>query len=169
MFSAPPGAPGPGLSPSLRAGGRPYSGGGGEGRKAGAVVAPGAPAGLVVAPGSGGRPPGLPRRRSNGEGDRPAGPGGAAVTPGPGRPPGVGLPRSNGAGDPPAGAAVAPRSVRRALPRGHGETGALAPPAAGLSPMPGDALPAGRAAARVDGGMFLGFSVLIFCSSSALF
>src|SRR5438046_8966163 len=106
MFSAPPGAPGPGLSPSLRAGGRPYSGGGGEGRKAGAVVAPCAPAGLVVAPGSGGRPPGLPRPRSNGEGDRPAGPGGAAVTPVRGRPPGVGLLRSNGVGDHAAGALV---------------------------------------------------------------
>ena len=91
------------------------------------------------------------------------------IAPARGLPPGVGFPRSNAEGDPPAGAAVAPGSVRPALPRGPGEIGGLAPPAAGLSPMPGGALPAGRAAARVGGGMFLGFSVLIFCSSSALF
>src|SRR5437870_1281412 len=134
---------------------------------AGAVVAPGAPAGLAVAPGSGGRPPGLPLPRSNGEGDRPAGPGGAAVTPGRGRPPGVGFPLSNGEGGPPGGAAVEPGSTRPGLPRGPGETGGLAPPTAGLPPTAGDGLPPGRAAARVGGGIFLGFSVLIFCFSSA--
>src|SRR5205823_2917422 len=43
------------------------------------------------------------------------------------------------------------------------------PPGAaiGLSPAAGDG-PPGRAAARVGGGMFFGFSLLIFCSSCAL-
>src|SRR5439155_7749357 len=99
--------------------------------------------------------------------DRPAGPGGAAVTPGRGRPPGVGFPLSNGEGGPPGGAAVVPGSTRPGLPRGPGETGGLAPPTAGLPPTAGDGLPPGRAAARVGGGIFLGFSVLIFCFSSA--
>src|SRR5207244_11039391 len=109
---------------------RPCSGGGGDGRKAGAVVAPGAPAGWAVAPESGGRPPGLPRPRSNGEGDRPAAPGGAAVTPGRGRPLGVGFPRSNGEAAPCGGVAVTPGSVRPALPRGPGEIDGFPPPAA---------------------------------------
>jgi len=169
IFSLPPA--GPGLSPSLRAGGRPCSGGGGDGRKegGGGAVTPGAPAGLAVAPGNGGRPPGLPLPRSNGEGDRPAGPGGACVTPGRGRPPGVGFPRSNGAGEPRVIVAVAPGSTRPALPRGPGDNIGLAPPSAGLPSAAGNGLPPARAAARLGGGTFLGFSLLIFCSSSALF
>ena len=39
---------------------------------------------------------------------------------------------------------------------------------AGLVPALGAGLPASRAAACVGGGIFFGFSVLIFCSSSAL-
>jgi len=91
------------------------------------------------------------------------------VTPGRDRPPGVGFPRSNGAGEPPAVVAVAPGSTRPALPRGLGESGGLAPPSAGLPSAAGNGLPPARAAARLGGGTFLGFSVLIFCSSSALF
>ena len=91
------------------------------------------------------------------------------MTPGRGRPPGVGFPLSNGEGGPTGGAAVAPGSNRPALPRGLGERGGLAPPSAGLPSAAGNGLPPARAAARVGGGTFLGFSVLIFCSSSALF
>src|SRR5438105_8722563 len=68
----------------------------------------------------------------------------------------------------PAGPAVAPGGTRPGLPRGPGETGALSPGAAGgLAPAAGG-LPTTRAAARVGGGIFFGFSVLIFCSSLAL-
>ena len=155
MFSRPP-APELGLSPSLRGGGWPCSRGGGEGREAGGAVAAGAPAGLVVAPGLA---PGLGLPRSNGDGEIPAG---AAVAPG------LGLPRSNGEGEIPAGTAVAPGGTRPGLPRGPGETGSLPPGAAGgLAPTAGG-LPAVRAAARVGGGIFFGFSALIFCSTSAL-
>ena len=88
----------------------------------------------------------------------------------PGCTPGLpcGLPRSNGEGGAPAGAAVAPGGTRAGLPRGPGVIGIFSPGAAiGLSPTAGDG-PPGRAAARVGGGTFFGFSVLIFCSSSAL-
>jgi len=121
-----------------------------------------------VVPGCAPGPPrGLPR--SNGEGEVPAGgPGGTAVAPGRGGPPGLPLPRSNGEGETPAGAAVAPGGTRPGLPRGPGDTGDWAPPTAGLPPTAGDSPPPGRAAARVGGGIFFGFSVLIFCSNFAL-
>src|SRR5439155_6996640 len=78
-------------------------------------------------------------------------------------------PRSNGDGEPPnEGAAVAPGAARPGLPRGPGEVAAPPGAPAGLMPAPGAGLPASRAAARVGGGTFFGFSVLIFCSSSAL-
>lgn len=154
MFAAPP-APGLGLSPSLRAGGRPCSGDGGEGWKAGGAVATGASAALVVAPGL---PPCLP-----------LGLGGAVkgVAVNPGRAPSLPLPRSNGEGEIPAGASVAPGGTRPGFPRGPGDTAGWPPPTAGLAPTAGDS-PPGRAAARVGGGIFFGFSLLIFCSNLAL-
>jgi hypothetical protein len=114
------------------------------------------------------RPPGLPP--SKGEGDtRPAPSPGIAVAPGRGRAPGLSFPRSTGAGDSPnEGAAVAPRSTRPALPRGPGVPAGPRSAPAGLVPPAGAGLPASRAAARVGGGTFFGFSALIFFSTSAL-
>src|SRR5262245_57515469 len=114
-----------------------------------------------------GRPPGL--APSKGEGDTPpAASPGIAVAPGRGRAPGLPFPRSNGAGEPPnEGAAVEPGAMRPGLPRGPGEVAAPAAPG-GLAPRAGAGLSAARAAALVGGGTFVGFSVLIFCSSSAL-
>src|SRR5262249_15395670 len=111
----------------------------------------------------GGLPP------SNGDGEmRPAPSPGIAVAPGRGRPPALPLPRSNGDGEAPnEGAAVPPGATRPRLPGGPGDAaGPAAPP--GALPAAGAALPPSRAAARVGGGTFFGFSVLIFCSSSAL-
>ena len=114
------------------------------------------------------RPPGLPP--SNGEGDtRPAPSSGIAVAPGRGRAPGLPFPRSTGDGEPPnEGACVAPGATRPALPRGPGVTAGPRSAPAGLVPGAGTGLPSSRAAARVGGGTFFGFSALIFCSSSAL-
>ena len=114
------------------------------------------------------RPPGLPP--SSGEGDtRPASSSGFAVAPGRGRAPGLPFPRSTGDGEPPnEGACVAPGTTRPALPRGPGVAAGPRSAPAGLVPGAGAGLPASRAAARVGGGTFFGFSVLIFCSSSAL-
>ena len=115
---------------------------------------------------------GWPCSRGGGEGREAGGavaagaPAGLVVAPG--LAPGLGLPRSNGEGEIPAGTAVAPGGTRPGLPRGPGETGSLPPGAAGgLAPTAGG-LPADRAAARVGGGIFFGFSALIFCSTSAL-
>jgi hypothetical protein len=114
------------------------------------------------------RPPGLPA--SKGEGDtRPAPSPGTAVAPGRGRAPGLPFPGSNGDGDAPnEGAFVAPGATRPALPRGPGVAAGPRSTPVGLVPGAGSGLPASRAAARVGGGTFLGFSALIFCSSSAL-
>src|SRR4029077_7928432 len=114
------------------------------------------------------RPPGLPP--SHGEGDtRPAPSPGIAVAPGRGLTPGLPFPRSNGAGEPPnEGACVAPGTTRPALPRGPGVAAGPRSAPAGFVPAAGTGLPASRAAARVGGGTFFGFSVLIFCSSSAM-
>ena len=114
------------------------------------------------------RPPGLPP--SKGEGDtRPAPWPGIAVAPGRGRAPGLPFPRSTGAGETPnEGACVAPGTTRPALPRGPGVAAGPRSAPAGLVPGAGNGLPASRAAARVGGGTFFGFSALIFCSSSAL-
>src|SRR5213076_1166585 len=125
-------------------------------------------------PGGGGvmparaRPPGVPR--SNGEGDtRPAPSPGIAVAPGRGRGPGLPFPRSNGDGETPnEGACVAPGATRPPLPRGPGVPAGPRSAPAGLVPPAGTGLPASRAAARVGGGIFFGFSALIFCSSSDL-
>jgi hypothetical protein len=128
----------------------PRSGGGGVGRRdcTGGFSSP--PAELVVAPGRA-CPLGAPGRlpRSSGEAETPAG-GAAGVARAPG---GVGL---------------AFGGTRPGLPLGPGEPGA--PPAAGgakLAPVVGGGLPPPRAAAPVGAGMFLGFSVLIFCFSCA--
>ena len=115
------------------------------------------------------RPPGL--RPSEGGGETCSAPSpGIAVAPGRGRPPALPFPRSNGAGETPnEGGAVAPGATRPCLPRGPGEV--AVPPAgapAGALPAPGAGLPPSRAAARVGGGTSFGFSVLSFCSSSAL-
>src|SRR5258708_24079779 len=114
------------------------------------------------------RPPGLPP--SSGEGDTRSAPSsGFAVAPGRGRAPGLPFPRSNGDGETPnEGAAVPPGSARPPLPRGPGVAAGPRSAPAGLVPGAGAGLPASRAAARVGGGTFFGFSVLIFCSSSAL-
>ena len=180
---------GPGSPRGRRAGERPCPGDGGEGWEAGRAVATGASAGLVVAPGrppglplglggavrgvavNPGRAPGLGLPRSNGEGETPVAPSpGIAVAPGRARPPALPFPRSTGDGETPnEGSAVAPGSRRPRLPRGPGE--AAGPPAtpAGFVPAAGPGLPASRAAARVGGGMFFGFSLLILCSNSARF
>ena len=125
------------------------------------------PKGGAVEPGRG-RPPGL--TPSKGEGDTPpAASPGTAVAPGRSRAPGLPFPRSNGAGGPPNdGAAVEPGATRPGFPRGPGEVAAPAAAPAGLVPRAGGGLPPSRAAARVGGGTFFGFSALIFCSSSAL-
>ena len=100
---------------------------------------------------------------------RPAPSSGFAVAPGRGRAPGLPFPRSNGDGEPPnEGACVAPGTTRPALPRGPGVTAGPRSAPAGLVPGAGSGLPSSRAAARVGGGTFLGFSALIFCSNSAL-
>jgi len=114
------------------------------------------------------RPPGLPP--SSGEGDTRSAPSsGFAVAPGRGRAPGLPFPRSNGDGETPnEGAAVPPGGTRPALPRGPGGAAGPRSAPAGLVLGAGAGLPASRAAARVGGGTFFGFSVLIFCSSSAL-
>ena len=114
------------------------------------------------------RPPGLPP--SKGEGDtRPAPSPGIAVAPGRGRDPGLPFPRSNGDGETPnEGGCVAPGATRPPLPRGPGVPAGPRSAPAGLVPPAGIGLPASRAAARVGGGTFFGFSVLIFCSTSAL-
>ena len=108
--------------------------------------------------------------RSNGAGETPPAPArGIAVVPGRGGPPGLAFPRSNGAGEPPNdGGAVPPGATRSGLPRGPGDA-AAGPPAAPAGPVPAadGGEPPSRAAARVGGGTFFGFSVLIFCSSSA--
>ena len=92
-----------------------------------------------------------------------------AVAPGRGRAPGLAFPRSTGDGEPPnEGAAVAPGAARPAPPRGPGVAAGPRSAPAGLVPGAGAGLPSSRAAARVGGGTFFGFSALIFCSSSAL-
>src|SRR6266436_6681462 len=134
----------------------PRSDGGATSPGPGGIVPPGCRPGLPCA---------LPR--SDG-GTASPGPGGI-VAPGcrPGLP--CALPRSKGEGETPAGAAVAPGGTRPGLPRAPGVIGVLSPGAAiGLSPETAGEPPPGRPAARVGGGMFFGFSVLIFCSSSAL-
>src|SRR5207244_8279260 len=96
------GCPAPGVAPCrMPLDGWPYPGGG-EARRLGGATSRDAPsAGLVFVPGGGG-PPGLPRSRSNGEGETPrGGPAGVGFTPGDGLPPG--LPRSNGEGETAAG------------------------------------------------------------------
>jgi hypothetical protein len=91
---------------------------------------------------------------------------GFAVAPVCGRAPGLPFPRSAGGGDSPnEGACVAPGATRPALPRAPDVPAGPRSAPAGLA---GAGLPASRAAARVGGGTFFGFSVLIFCSSSAL-
>jgi hypothetical protein len=112
-------------------------------------------------------PPGLPA--SDGGGDTRSAPSpGIAVAPGRGRAPGLPLSRSTADGDSPnAGAAVAP-GTRPALPRGAGApTGPRSAPD-GLVPPAGAGLPPSRAAARVGGGIFFGFSALIRCCNSDL-
>ena len=100
---------------------------------------------------------------------RPAFSAGNAVPPGRGRTPCLPLPRSNGDGEPPnEGASEAPGATRPAFPRKPGVIAGLRSAPAGLVPPAGGGLPPSRAAARVGGGTFFGFSVLIFCSSSAL-
>jgi len=60
---------------------------------------------------------------------------------------------------------LSPGGTRPGLPRGPGVTGIFPPGATiGLSPETAGEPPPDRAAARVGGGMFFGFSVLIFCS-----
>ena len=112
------------------------------------------------------RAPGRPSPA--GEGDtRPAPSPGSAVAPGRGPAPGLPFPRSTGDA-PNEGPSVAPGATRPALPRGPGVPAGPRSAVAGLVPGPGGGLPASRAAARVGGGTFFGFSALIFCSSSAL-
>lgn len=111
-------------------------------------------------------PPGLPRALAPSDGETASPTRGGIVPPGCTADLPYALPRSNGDGKRPAGAAVAPGAIRPGLPRGPGNTGCWAPPTAGLPPTA--AAPPGRAAARVGGGIFFGFSVLIFCSSCAL-
>src|SRR5262249_47651773 len=111
--------------------------------------------------------PGLPP--SDGGGDTRSAPSGIAVAAGRRPAPGLFLPRSTAVGDSPnEGAAVAPGATRPVLPRGPGAP--AGPPSAPdkVVPPAGAGLPPSRAAARVGGGTFLGFSALIFCSSSVL-
>jgi len=118
----------------------------------------------------------MPARRprnfppSNGEGDtRPVPSPGIAVAPGRERLPGLPSPRSTGDGEPPnEGSCVAPGTTRPALPRGPGVAAGPRSAPTGLVPGAGAGLPPSRAAARVGGGIFFGFSALIFCSSSDL-
>ena len=113
------------------------------------------------------RPPGLFPSAGEG-GTRPASSPGSAVAPGRSRVPGLPFPRSIGDA-PNEGASVAPGATRPALPaRGAGVPAGPRSAPTGLVPPAGTGLPASRAAARVGGGTFFGFSVLIFCSSSAL-
>lgn len=114
------------------------------------------------------RSPGLPR--SDGDGDMRSSPSpGFAVAPGRGPRPALPLPRSPGNGDSPnEGAAEAPGFTRSALPLGPGVTTGPRSAPVGLVPPTGAGLPPSRAAARVGGGIFFGFSALIFCCSSAL-
>ncbi len=82
----------------------------------------------------------------------------------------AGLAPTAGDGPPGARAAAALPRPRPGLLGGPGETGAPpAPGAVGPAPTAGSGLPAPRAAAPVGGGTFFGFSVLIFCLSSASF
>jgi hypothetical protein len=114
------------------------------------------------------RPPGLPASDGGGDTRSPLSPG-IAVAPGRGRAPGRPFPRSTADGDSPnEGAAVAPGATRPALPRGAGVPAGPRSAPDGLTPPAAAALPPSRAAARVGGGTFFGFSALIFCSSSAL-
>jgi hypothetical protein len=94
---------------------------------------------------------------------------GFAVAAGRVRAPGLPFPRSTAEGEPPnEGACVAPGATRPALPGGPGEPAGPRSAPAGFVPGAGAGLPSSRAAARVGGGTFFGFSALIFCSSSAL-
>src|SRR5262249_8449077 len=63
---------------------------------------------------------------------------------------------------------VAAAASGRAVARGLGVPAGPPPARSGLVPGAGGGLPASRAAARVGGGMFFGFSALIFCSTSDL-
>jgi hypothetical protein len=100
---------------------------------------------------------------------RPAPSPGTVVAPGRGRTPGRAFPRSTGNGEPPnEGACVVPGATRPALPRGPGVPAGPRSAPAGLVTGAGAGLPSSRAAARVGGGTFLGFSALIFCCSSSL-
>ena len=114
------------------------------------------------------RPPGLPA--SDGGGDTRSPPSrGITVAPGRGGAPGLPLPRSTADGDSPnEGAAVAPGATRPALPRGPGAPAGPRSAPDGFAPPAGAGLPPSRAAARVGGGIFFGFSALILCCNSAL-